>query len=190
MDTNNQNVNDMSPERGSSLESFICSVWPLVEVVNFHQGASRTLPYCGIAIKLVIFCRSRSFNQAVSIPKRVTALKAWQENASAVILKEILRFEATVPTKDPKETTAKRRRPSARRGFYQSKQTVDSRTFTAPLTISPRRLNRPTWATINLVRAAEEAARAKASAALTHQNTLRLQIHVGRYMGHRSQDDP
>lgn len=152
-------INDMSPERGVVLGSFINSVWPSIEVVNFHQGAGKTLPYCGIPISHNVYCGA-TFDQSLTVAKRLVALTNWQEDASAVVFKEVLRVEASDAVKEPKGKSSQRKESqseasarsvsvmSAAKVAVSTKATVDTR--------PPWK--RPTWATINAVWAAEEAA--------------------------------
>ncbi|BEI91394.1 uncharacterized protein CcaverHIS019_0402140 [Cutaneotrichosporon cavernicola] len=46
-----EKFDDMAPERGVILGDLVKSVWLSVDVVNFHRGASKTLPYSEEAAK-------------------------------------------------------------------------------------------------------------------------------------------
>ncbi|BEJ14434.1 hypothetical protein CspHIS471_0402010 [Cutaneotrichosporon sp. HIS471] len=144
-----EKLDDMAPERGVILGDLVKSVWPSVHVVSFHRGAGKTLPYCGIAVKHVVYCGGGRFCKAeVSFQKRLMTLNTWRENAAEVFFKEVLRVEMQRTT---------RRKKSTNQPTDDSRRTEMTKRVTLPPILPSR--GGATWTTINPVWAAEEAAK-------------------------------
>ncbi|BEI83614.1 hypothetical protein CcaverHIS002_0402180 [Cutaneotrichosporon cavernicola] len=92
-----EKFDDMAPERGVILGDLVKSVWLSVDVVNFHRGASKTLPYCGIGVKHVVSCGGGFCKAEVSFQKWLMTLNAWREDAAEVFFKEFFASRCSVP---------------------------------------------------------------------------------------------